>query len=216
MPEDKSEILKKTLGHHSIEFQSGRLSIWNIPSMIFTLNTYLLLEKVALQKFGKDFQDMIYYLGKQQARAGTEILQKQFGYKDMRKAVTLELQTSAMIGMGVCTVIRYKDSDKIAIVKIDPNPYADVCKKIVGLVKEPIDNFSRGAIAGIFSYAFGGDMVAIETQCSAMGKPYCLIEAKPRDKWDMKNKLVASQMPKHEGEYQDLITKITAKGMRTL
>jgi hypothetical protein len=214
MSENKSEVLKKIIGHQQIKFDNGEFSIWNVPSTIMTLNSFLLLEQVGMKKFGKDMKDLIYYLAKRQAYSGTEILHKQFGFKTMTKAVEMELQTSALIGLGVLTTIRYDERKKHAIIKISPNPYTDMSKKILGFVKEPIDNFMRGGCAGIFSYAFGEDMVAIETQCAAMGKPHCIIEIKKPTEWDKNKPEIANQFPQNETQYEDVIKKMTALSMK--
>jgi len=212
--ENKTEVLKKIIGHNQIKFENGEFSIWNVPSTIITLNTYLLFEQVGIKKFGKDMKDFIYYLAKRQAYSGTEILHNQFGFKDMSKAVEMEMQTSALIGLGVLTTMRYDSKNKHAIVKISPNPYAEMSKKILGVVKEPIDNFMRGGCAGIFSYAFGEDMVGIETQCTAMGKPHCILEFKKPSDWDTSKPEIASQFPQNESEYEDVIKKISALSMK--
>lgn len=215
MAEDKTEILKKTIGHHSLEFKDGEFSIWGVPSMITPLNTYLMLENMAVQKFGKDFTDLIYYVAKRQTISGMEILHKHYGFKEMKKAVELELQTSAMIGVGVCSLMRYDEQNKHAIIKITPNPLAKMYLKVFGLAKQPVDNWSRGSLSGIFTYAFGANVEALETQCVAMGKPYCLIEVKPKEQWDPNQEYVQNQLPANEEVYQHLAEKISAQIMKT-
>jgi hypothetical protein len=215
MEEDKTEILKKTLGHNTLQFQDGEFSIWGVPSMITPLNTYLMLEKMAGTQFGKDFIDLTYYVAKRQTMSGMEILHKHFGFKDMRKSVELELQTSAMIGVGVCSLLRYDEKNKHAHIKISPNPLAKMYLKIFGLAKEPVDNWSRGSLAGIFTYAFGTNVEAIEISCSAMGKPYCQIEVKPEKEWDFGSEIVRNQLPGNEDVYQSLADKITASIMKS-
>jgi hypothetical protein len=214
--EDSKEnvILKKTLAHQSLEFKNGELSVWGIPTVLFPMNTYLLFEKSMMERFGPDAKDIIYYLQKKQAYGGMAVLQKQFGYKDIKQVISFQLETGALMGVGVVTLTRFDSDAKVAHVKIFPNPLANLYLKLFGLSQKPVDIFTRGGMAGIFSYAFNEDMVAIETQCLAMGKPFCIIEVRPRDSWDAANSFVKEQMPKEEKEYSSFLEKLTAQTLR--
>jgi hypothetical protein len=207
-------ILKKTLAHQSLEFKDGQLSVWNIPTVLFPMNTYILFEKSMMERFGPDARDIIYYLQKRQAHGGMAVLQKQFGYKDVKQVINFQLETGALMGVGVVTLTRFDASSKIAHVKIHPNPFANLYLRLFGLSHKPVDVFTRGGMAGIFSYAFNEDMVAIETQCEAMGKSFCVIEIRPRKSWDLSNPLVKEQMPKEEKEYSGFLEKLTAQTLR--
>lgn len=207
-------ILKKIIGHGSLQFNNGMLTVWNVPIILMPLNTYILLNQIMIEKFGNDARDIIYYLIKRQAMGGMEILEKQFGYKDMKRIVQYQLGTSALMGVGPHHLIRYDEKNKIAIVKIEPNPLAEISKKMFGIVKNPIDHFARGGMAGIFSYAFKEEVIAIETQCNATGKQNCIIEIKPKKLWNLKDINVLNQMPKEEKEYSIIIEKMTAKELR--
>ena len=211
---DDEVILKKIIGHGSLQFKNGMLTVWNIPTLLIPLNTYLLLNQTMMDRFGDDARDMFYYLIKNQAMSGMEVLEKQFGFKDMKQLVQYQLGTSALMGVGPHHLVRFDEKNKIAIIKIEPNPVAEVSRKLFGTVEMPVDHFARGGMAGIFSYAFKTDVVAIETSCKACGKNECIIEVKPRDAWDLTNPEISAQMPKDEKEYVKNIRKVNAKDIK--
>ena len=210
----ENEIIKKVIGHGSLEFQNGELKVWSIPSVLMPIHTYVILEMEICNRFGDDAKDLLYYLAKYQAYGGTNILHKQYGFKELRKVVDLELQTCALMGMGELRLVRYDEKRKVAIVRFSPNPSARIRKALYGLSKTPTDHFGRGGMAGIFSYAFNEDMVGIETMCEHTGKAHCTIEIRKKDSWNLNDSLVKQQFPKPERYYKSILGRLTASSMR--
>ncbi len=216
MEKEKNVYLTKLLGHDQLKFNTnnGSLTIWDMPIVLLPMNSYILIEQVMYESFGKKAKDIIYYIIKNQAYAGAKILHKTFGFKNMKQVVERQLESGVMMGFGKVKLERYDEKNKIAHVTISSNPYAETVKKLVGITKSPVDNNARGGMAGIFSYAFGEDMIAIETQCSAMGKECCVIEIKSKEKWDLKKSLIKEQMPDDEKKYSSIIKKwLNAKSL---
>ena len=207
-------ILKKTLGHHSFEFKDGMLMCWNMANVLEPLSYMVVKDFCTFAHFGKKAIDLQYYLLKSRAKIGMEFLHKQWGYKDVKKVVEYQLQTAGLMGRGILKLSRFDTNLKNAIIKTSKNPFAQMYKNFFSVQKQPIDHYLRGGMAGIFSYAFGCDMVAIETQCEAMGKPMCIIEVKEKDKWDLNDPLVKEQFPGDESEFKEDIEKLTVTSMQ--
>jgi predicted hydrocarbon binding protein len=203
---DNQEIIKKTLFHDNFNFVNGEILIWNVPGMLMTMNAFVLLQEAGKEKFGKEFLDLIYYLGKKQTNEGMKLLHKKYGFKDMKKIVEFELQTASMVGLGICKLKRYNSEEKSAVVEISPNPFVKSYKKVVGQMKEPVDHYSCGSLAGIFSYAFKEDIVGIETNCEITGKQKCVVHLKPRKRWDSKY-INSSQFPTEELNFEKIFKK---------
>lgn len=207
------EIIKKIIKHGLFEFQDGELRITGISAIVMPLPTQVILEHEICKRFGKEARDIIYYLAKYQAYSGAKLFHEQYGY-DMRKVVEIQLQSCALMGMGKLQLMRFDQKESNAIIKFNPNPAAKIRKNLFGISKEASDNFGRGGMAGIFSYAFGKDMVGIETQCESSGKPYCLIEVKEKDNWDQQNPLVKDQFPLPEKNYESILDTLTALSLK--
>lgn len=207
-------ILKKTLGHNQIVFNNGILSVWNMPCILDPISSVVVNDYMNITSFGKKVSDLQFYLIKARAKVGMEFLHKQWGYKNIRQVLDFQIETTSLMGRGITKLIRFDEKNKTAIVKIEVNPYAEFYKKLFGFQKNPVDNFIRAGMSGLFSYAFNTDMLAIETECIAMGKPYCVIEIKEKSKWDVNDPNIAKQIPDDESEFKEDLEKLTVKSMQ--
>lgn len=193
-----SVLLKKMFSHKNIQWtQDGEISIWNMPAMIFPVSTIAFLQKTLEIKYGDDVKHIMYMLGKLQAKMGAEVMYKKFGFKRNKDTIELSNQQSQLIGVGVLKLLKCDLEKKHFIISDENIPYARHYLRTYGLQREPVDHFIRGTIAGAYQmHAEDDTLVAIEKECVTTGKPACIFEIKPADKWDLGDPIVKSQFPK--------------------
>ena len=208
-------LLKKISGKGSVKWtEKGEIFVWNVPAMLFPINTFVFLQKTLELKYGDDAKHILYQLGKLQAKMGTEIMIDKFGFKRDKQTFEFTNQQTQLIGNGVLEFIKCDFKNKYFLLKNFHVPFARHYLRTYGLQKEPVDHFIRGTIAGgTIPYVQDESMVVIEKQCIAMGKPYCIFEVKQADKWDLKDKLVKSQFPEDTIDLKKLGKHLGLRGL---
>ena len=105
-----------------------------------------------------------------------------------------------MIGAGVTKLVRADLSKPEFIIRVD-STFAKEYRQTLGIQKHPVDDMARGAFAGLLKVHTGNDdLLCVETQCMAMGKPACHFIVKPMDQWDLKDPSIVYQLTQPLGQ----------------
>ena len=154
------------------------------------------MQKAFQQHLGDTTNHILYHLGKIQARTGGQIMYKRFGFKRSRKTVELSNEQSQMVGIGKPQLVKFDMENRHFIIRNLNTPFAKEYLRLYGKQEHAVDHFIRGVMAGAYeSHTDSKGLVAIETQCMAMGKSHCLFEIRPEERWDKSDPMVKRQMP---------------------
>lgn len=186
---DKLRMIEKIKAHDMMKFENGKLDIMGILGFAIPLNTLIFQHKTLVDTFDeKKVDDIYYFSGRNQGRMAAKLMDAKFGFKSPELIIENSIGQIPLIGDGIIEKIRIDVKNNSFVFRNNVTPYAKHFSKLYGLSEKPLNAFTIGLLAGIMEYAVKKDLVGLETQCVSSGKPYCIFEIKPLDKWDDKMK----------------------------
>lgn len=199
MAESKNKLppfLLKFLGSKSFKFNDGCIYLIDVMGMFLPMQLLVVFLKTLESKFDENkAKGLLYGLGEIQAYMGTSQMIKRFGFKSNKDTLLYSMQQSSMVGSGKSEAIKLDFNNNHFLLKLNPSPFAKECKSLYGIQKQPVDAFMRGCSSGMIkAITRRKDIFAVETQCVAMGKPYCVFDVRPEQDFDKSNPLIATQL----------------------
>ncbi len=185
-------ILQRVIGFKALKYKDGGLSIWGVPMFFNISYVEIIMQKYCLDKYGKEFENIIYSLAFFQGYNAIKSLTEKYGIANslQDKKRLLEYNTGQMdlIGRGHFEWTRIDFNNGLFEAR-GTSPFAIEYRKMFGIQKDPIDLFLRGIAAGAISYLMKKPVLCIEDHCMACGKPSCHFIIKTLNKWDKKDPL---------------------------
>jgi len=190
-------VIAKSLISHTIAYDSkqGILNLWGMPYFIISNDALANLQKTMIDNFGKEFQDIIFTLGKLHGYNATSILLKKYGLL-FRGDYKLFVEQSNLVGVGSVTMEKTDLETHEHNVISKNTPLANSYKKLFGIQTEPVDHYLMGLASGVSMALDGWDSLAIEEKCISMGDLECkfrVIDKSKLNKNDIKNKPIESE-----------------------
>ncbi len=207
-PKRTTAVVQKIFGLDQISIKKGVFRVWGVPGIVFPMDSIVLLYHVLLEYFGNDINHIFYILGKTQVMGAIDIQKKLFGLKKGLDILKNIAQQAELIGMGNLTVIDYDVKKMHLVIKNTNSQFCERYAKLFGNRKNSQNYFLTGCLAGLGQSLFGRSAVSIETKCVAQKDPFCLIEIKDRNEWDMKDSFIKRQFPE-DVISQDMLRKHT-------
>lgn len=195
MIQHRENLIKRMLAQNQIMFCDGEFDIWGMPMMVFPMNSIILLDVFMNDRIKEDYQNILYFLGKEQARTGGNIMYEKFGYKRNRKSAEAGNEQGEIVGMGHQEYVKFDLENKHFLVRIQNPPFGRQYLKLFGKQSEPVCHFLRGLVTGANEAVAQCDLVGIERQCVAQGRLQCVFEVKPAKEWDLTDSTVKCQFP---------------------
>ena len=188
-----------------------------MPSTINPIIIQIYYQKLIEMHCSKKEADRIwYYAGKSQARLGSDLVDKKYGYskslKSKKKILELDIGQPEIVGMGKFDLMRADFKNNIFISRCRSSPYAEVYKMFFGLQKECVDFWLMGIWAGGIEPIVNEKLVCFETNCVAKGDKYCEFIIKPVKAWGKKDYLMKkySYLLEEEPSLKDLGARFDA------
>lgn len=189
-------VVQKIFGLDQLSIKDGVFSIWNVPGIIFPMDSIVLLRNLFLDYFGKDINHIFYILGKTQVMGAIEIQRKLFGLKKSQDIITNIVQQAELIGMGNLTITKFDAKKKTLVIKNTNSQFCERYSKLFENQKNSANYFLAGCVAGLGQSLFGGNMVGIETKCTAKKNPFCCIVVKDKKEWNLEDSSIKEQFPR--------------------
>lgn len=168
-----AELIKKVVGHNMIEWKNGVFSIWNVPGYIYPTVSLVFQTKTLEQKLGKYINNIIYHIGRIQAREAVLLQINTYGFKKDEELLQSILDHTQLTGFGTLKTKKIDFKRQMIAIKGLYNPYPFIRNEIFGKSDLPVDFYLAGLITGTAEGIFGIPMETKETKCIGVGDPYC-------------------------------------------
>lgn len=152
-----SPLLQMIFGGELLALEQGSLKIWNISILYVPITTLLIFQEVIIKWFGESVINILYMIGKKQAKSGSEIQMKQYGRKNDKKLYLSMFQHTDLIGMKKLYIKKFDVKRKNVVLECPNNTYVRFYKLLFNKIK-PINYYLSGLIAGVSSAFFRTDM----------------------------------------------------------
>ena len=159
------------------------------------MDTFVLLYRLLLDHFGADINYILYLLGKTQVMGIVDVQRKLFGVRKDQELLNNITQQAELIGMGN---LKVKDFEKKGLLVVN-NLNSQFCRRYIELLghhNDTINYFLTGCLTGLAQSLCNKNMVGIETTCIMQKKPFCCIEIKDKDGWDLNVDFIKNHFPK--------------------
>ncbi|MBN2142423.1 4-vinyl reductase [Candidatus Woesearchaeota archaeon] len=201
-------FMRKLLFEKQIKHEAGGyLMVLGSPGYLLSLNVMVIVHKLLEEEFGKKGSDVFYKILEIQTKMGAKMMIKRFGYSP-QKALEMQQGHAEMIGAGTVDLV-HVDTEKNQYILRAQSTYAKEYLKTFGLQKYPVDVLFRGGMTSLLrEMTQNEDLICIETQCIAQGKPYCEFVIKNKSEFNLKDSLIKRQLPE---KFKFDLSKLTDK-----
>lgn len=145
------------------------LIVANERAVIFRKIVYGALFRGLREKFGTAGEAMLYYQGFNLGYQACHDYANIAGSDKPKIIIELAKTFLRTMGWGIIEIVKMNLKKGEAQAHVYESFECEIGKGS----KEPYGHFSRGLVAGFFTYIFGKEANAAETRCVAKGDPYC-------------------------------------------
>ena len=189
-----SSFLQRIVINKEIKFKDGGLFLMNSPAYMFSLNALVIAQDMLSKELGEKGRFVLFKMMEAQTTMAGKMMLNRFGFPK-EKALKLQLGHGEMIGGGRTQLVKADFKNNHFIVKVD-STFAKEYLNTFGQQKTAIDTMTCGAFTGLFRTLTGNkNLICIETNCIASGKPHCEFVIKDKKLFNLKDKKISSQIP---------------------
>lgn len=178
-----SKFFLHLVAYGGFNFNKGIIYLWNDIHLFIPTESYYVVQKELINRFGDDAKDILFWLGKLNGKTGTVALVKRFGLKsDNLKDL---LNGASIDGWGKLEIdhLNYKNRELIDGIIFSPNStLPQVYLKQEGTQNESVDFFILGELCGGAEPLFNKNIHGKEIKCIAKGDERCEFLLKLTDK----------------------------------
>ncbi|MBN1792720.1 4-vinyl reductase [Candidatus Woesearchaeota archaeon] len=166
-------FMKKLIFGNQIKYApEGYLMVLGSPGFLLSLNVLVLTQKLLEEEFGKKGRDVMFKILEMQTKMGAKMMLDRFGYAP-EKALDLQTGHAEMIGAGTLELVKVDVKNQHYILR-SQSTFAKEYIKTFGPQKRPVDAMLMGGLTTLLKeMTRNKNLVGVETQCIAQGKPYC-------------------------------------------
>jgi hypothetical protein len=186
----KRFLIEKQLQHK----EGGYLMVLGSPGYLLSLDVMVMVHKLLETEFGKKGSDVFFKILEMQTQMGAEMMIKRFGYSP-EKALIMQQGHAEMIGAGTVEIV-HSDSKKNHYILRAHSTYAKEYFNLFGVQSDPVDVLFRGGMTSLLRVMTkNNNLMCVETQCIAQGKPFCEFVIKDKSEFDLKDPKIKKQIP---------------------
>ena len=187
-------FMKKVIFGNQIKYvDDGYLMVLGSPGFLFSLNVLVLTQKMLEEEYGHKGKDIMYKMLEMQTKMGAKMMLDRFGYSP-QKALEMQTGQAEMIGAGTLELIKV-DTEKNHFILRAQSTFAKEYVKTFGIQKDVVDAMLLGGLTTLLrEMSKNQNLIGIETQCIAQGKPYCEFVIRDKKDVDMKDPKIKKQI----------------------
>jgi predicted hydrocarbon binding protein len=187
-------FMKKIIFGNQIKYvDGGYLMVLGSPGFLFSLNVLVLTQKLLEEEFGKKGKDVMYKILEMQTKMGAKMMLERFGYSP-EKALQMQTGHAEMIGAGTLELVKV-DTVKNFYVLRSQSTFAKEYVKTFGMQADPVDSMLLGGLTVLLKeMTRNPNLIGVETQCIAQGKPYCEFVIRDKKDVNLKDPAVKKQL----------------------
>ncbi|MBM1154849.1 XylR N-terminal domain-containing protein [archaeon] len=155
--------------------EKGILILHGVRHVMLSVQSFAALCTTLIQGFGAGMRAVLYDAGFRTGHDFVGYSARRFGVERLEEVLQHIIDGDALEGWGRYEVVSVDRQQRRVVIRV----YNSIAARAFPQSEQPACDFLRGYFAGIFTAIFDQPVRCEETQCMALGNPFCEFRIEP-------------------------------------